>query len=135
MDDKKLNFNIKGKIQKEIQQGDIFWVDFSMSTGDKLKDVYPVVVLQSSAINKTNINTVVVVGISTNTKLAKIKGNVLLTNDIAQFCKTNCVVNVSQLITIPKENLKDKVGKLNQKYIDQIFEGIDFLFGRYGIKT
>jgi mRNA interferase MazF len=40
------------------------------------------------------------------------------------------VANVSQLITLDRSLLSDRVGRLGPKYLEQIFHGIDIVFGR-----
>jgi mRNA interferase MazF len=112
-----------------MKQGDIYLLDFSPSTGSELRGPHPALIVQSSFINKTAIQTTVVVGISSNLNLQKIPGNILLKKGSIGL-KKDSVVNVSQMYTIDKSRLQKRIGGINQDQLTQVFWGIDRLFGR-----
>ncbi|MGE3278665.1 MAG: type II toxin-antitoxin system PemK/MazF family toxin [Candidatus Altimarinota bacterium] len=112
-----------------VKQGDIYWVEFSPSTGSEMRGVHPALILQQSLINQTGIRTVVVVAMSSNTDLKHIPGNVLIPAKKSGL-KKDSVVNVSHMYTLDKSRLERKAGQLHQEDMDLVFEGIDHLFGR-----
>lgn len=114
----------------KIVQGEIYWVNFSPSTGSELSDMHPALVLQTTLINATRINTVVVTGITSNMKLAKIPGNVVLRKKDIPGLTHDSVVNVSQLFTIDKSRLEGRIGIVSGQMLEEVFGGIDWLFGR-----
>ncbi len=69
------------------------------------------------------LSTVIVVALSSNLKLAQAPGNVLLSKKESGLSKDS-VVNVSQLYTIDKENLGEKVSKLSSALTARIETGI-----------
>ena len=73
----------------------------------------PVLVVQSDDFNRSRISTVIVVAITSNTRLAAAPGNVLLPSKVSGLPKDS-VANVSQLITLDKAFLTGRVGSLGE---------------------
>ncbi|MEK7236335.1 MAG: type II toxin-antitoxin system PemK/MazF family toxin [Nitrospirota bacterium] len=109
-----------------IQQGDIFWVDLGTPKSSEPGYRHPHVVIQNNIFNKSRINTVVVCSVTSNLKRAVAPGNVLLKKGEGNLPKDS-VVNVSQIITVNKSDLVEKIGSLSQARINQIIEGIKLL--------
>jgi len=109
-----------------IVQGEIYWVDLDEPRGSEPGFRRPYVVVQNNPFNKSNINTVVVCSLTSNIKLASAPGNVLLEKGEANITKAS-VVNISQIATINKTDLKEKIGQLPKEKIDKIIDGIDYL--------
>jgi mRNA interferase MazF len=83
----------------------------------------PVVIIQSNDFNRSRINTVIVAAISTNLDLAPAPGNFIISGKSTGL-KSKSVVNVSQLLTISKDFLSERVGRLSNKHVLEIDEGI-----------
>src|SRR3990172_10808907 len=109
-----------------IRQGDIFWVDLITPSGSASGYRHPHVVIQNNLFNQSKINTVVVCALLSNLQRAKVPGNVLLSKGEANLKKAS-VVNVSQIVTVDKANLIDKIGALSQSRIKQVIEGTKLL--------
>lgn len=109
-----------------IQQGDIFWIDLGTPKSSEPGYRHPHVVIQNNIFNKSRINTVVVCSVTSNLKRAIAPGNVLLKKGEGNLPKDS-VVNVSQIITVNKSDLVEKIGSLSQARINQIIEGIKLL--------
>lgn len=73
----------------------------------------PVVVVQGDALNRSRIATVVCVPLTSNLAWAEAPGNVLLSAGITRLPKDS-VANASQVITIDKAALTDRVAKLSR---------------------
>src|SRR3972149_8212390 len=106
-----------------IRQGDIFWVDLATPSGSAPGYRHPHVVVQNNLFNQSRINTVVVCALTSNLKRAGAPGNVLLAKGEANLNKAS-VVNISQLVTVDKSDLTEKIGTLSPSRIDQITDGI-----------
>lgn len=87
---------------------------------------HPHVVVQNNVFNASKINTVVVCAVTSNLKRAKAPGNVLLKKGESGL-KKESVVNVSQMLTVDKSDLIEKIGRLSPSRIKQIVEGIKLL--------
>jgi mRNA interferase MazF len=109
-----------------INQGDLYWVDLGEPRGSEPGFRHPFVVIQNDAFNKSKINTVVVCALSSNVKLSQAPGNVLLKKGEENLPKTS-VVNVSQVMTVNKDELGLKIGQLSKKRMEEIIDGFQFL--------
>lgn len=109
-----------------INQGDVFWVELGEPSGSRPGYRHPHVVIQNNAFNESKINTVIVCALTSNTKLAKMPGNVLLPRGEANLPKDS-LVNISQLVTVNKGDLQEKIGSLSNKRVLQIVDGIKLL--------
>lgn len=109
-----------------INQGDIFWVDLNEPSGSEPGYRHPHVVIQNNLFNRSRINTVVVCALTSNLKRAKAPGNVLLNKGEANLSKKS-VVNISQIFTVNKSDLSEKIGSLTRERFNQVLEGIKLL--------
>jgi mRNA interferase MazF len=110
----------------DIKQGDIFWIDLGIPEGSEPGYKHPHVVIQNNVFNQSRIHTVVVCAITSNLKLANAPGNVLLKKGEGGL-KKDCVVNISQIITVDKSDLVEKIGRLSPSKIKKIVEGVKLL--------
>ncbi|MFH1481751.1 MAG: type II toxin-antitoxin system PemK/MazF family toxin [Pseudomonadota bacterium] len=109
-----------------INQGDIFWVDLNEPSGSEPGYRHPHIVIQNNLFNRSRINTVVVCALTSNLKRAKAPGNVLLNRGEANLSKKS-VVNISQIFTVNKSDLSEKIGSLTRERFNQVLEGIKLL--------
>lgn len=109
-----------------VKQGDIFWIDFSDPRGSEPAYRHPHVVIQNNIFNKSRINTVVVCTLTSNLKIAAAPGNILLKKGEGNLPKDS-VVNISQIITVNKSDLLEKIGSLSPSRIKQIIAGVNLL--------
>jgi len=109
-----------------INQGDIFWVDLREPSGSEPGYRHPHVVIQNNLFNRSRINTVVVCALTSNLKRAKAPGNVLLNKGEANLPKKS-TVNISQIFTVNKSDLSEKIGTLTRERFNQVLEGIKLL--------
>jgi mRNA interferase MazF len=82
-----------------------------------------VLVVQSNAFNASRINSVVVAAISSRLHLLSAPGNVRLRPADCGLPKAS-VVNVSQLLTISREFLREPVGVLPPRVMNRVAEGL-----------
>ena len=111
---------------EKIRQGDVYWVDFGEPEGSEPGFIRPCVVVQNDVFNSSRINTVVVCAITSNLKLERSPGNVLLKKGEAKLPKDS-VVNITQLVTVDKDFLVEKIGTLPTVKIRRVLDGISLL--------
>lgn len=109
-----------------ISQGDIFWIEFAEPSGSEPGYLHPHVVIQNNLFNQSRINTVVVCTLTSNLKRSNAPGNVTLRKGEANLPKKS-VVNISQIFTVNKSDLSEKIGTLSSDRIAQILSGIRLL--------
>ena len=110
----------------QIKQGDIFWIELDTPRGSEPGYRHPHVVIQNNVFNQSKINTVVVCALTSNLKRAKAPGNVLLSKGEANLEKES-VVNITQMVTVNKSDLVEKIGFLSPGRIKEIIAGIKLL--------
>ncbi len=101
------------------ERGEIWWADLGEPRGSSPGFERPVVIIQSDFFNQTKIKTCVVAIITTNLRLAKLAGNVLLSTRASGLSEES-VVNVSQIFTVDREDLFNFAGTLSTKKMEQI---------------
>ena len=109
-----------------IKQGDLYWVDLAAPSGSEPGYRHPCVIIQNNVFNASRINTVVVCALTSNLKRAQAPGNVTLHLGEANLNKKS-VVNISQIITVDKTDLSEKIGSLSSEKTKEIVEGIKLL--------
>lgn len=83
-------------------------------------------IVQSNDFNKSKISTIIAAVITSNLRLAAAPGNILLSAKRSKLPKES-VIDVSQLITIDKSLLTEKVHHLSNNIIAQVDEGLKLL--------
>jgi mRNA interferase MazF len=109
-----------------ISQGDVYWVDLGEPVGSAPGFLHPHVVIQNDAFNRSDIRTVVVCALTSNLKRAAAPGNVLLDVGEANLPKQS-VVNISQVFTVDKSQLGEKIGLVSTRRVRQILDGVQLL--------
>ncbi len=104
-------------------RGEIWWASLPVLRGPEPGYRRPVVIVQSDAFNRSEISTIVVAAISSNLRLAEAPGNIFLKRRDGKLPKDS-VINVSQLLTLDKKCLVEKVGQLPNKHLLELDEGL-----------
>lgn len=113
----------------EVAQGDVWWAELPEPAGSGPGFRRPVVVVQGNSLNRSRIATVVCVPLTSNLVWADAPGNVPLAARATVLPKDS-VANVSQIITLDRTLLTERVGRLGPKTIAQVLHGIDVVLGR-----
>ena len=106
-----------------IRQGEVFWVDLGDPVGSAPGYRHPHVVIQNNVFNQSRIQTVVVVALTSNVARAAAPGNVLLRKGEAGLSKPS-VVNVSQVFTVDRSQLVQRIGTLSPQRVREIVDGL-----------
>ncbi len=112
-----------------IAQGDVCWADLPEPVGSGPGFRRPVLVVQGDAFNRSRVATVVCVPLTSNVKWAEAPGNVLLPARSSGLSKDS-VANVSQIVTLDRTLLTERVGRISKKQLELVFVGLDIVLGR-----
>ena len=104
-------------------RGEIWWAALPAPSASDPGYRRPLLIIQSNDFNRSRINTVIAAVINSNLRLSGAPGNVLLSKKDSNLPKKS-VANVSQLITVDKSFLTEKVGKLNPDKFKDVEAGI-----------
>jgi mRNA interferase MazF len=94
-----------------MRRGEIWWADLPAPDGSEPGYRRPVLIVQQDDFNQSRISTVLAVALTSNLRLSAAPGNVLLKNRWTGLPKDS-VANVSQIVTLDKACLTEKISML-----------------------
>lgn len=106
-----------------MKRGEVWWASLPAPAGSGPGYRRPVVVVQSNPFNQSRISTVIVAAITSNLALAGAPGNVRVGKAESGLAKPS-VVNVSQLVTLDRSQLTQRVRALPGEVLRSIDEGL-----------
>lgn len=110
-----------------ILRGELYWI------AGEAGYAHPHVVVQDDVFNRSRIETVVVCALTSNLHRAQEPGNVLLNGGEGGLSKQSVVV-VSQVDSVLRSSLGERIGTLSSERVEQILDGLRFqqrsFFGR-----
>lgn len=107
----------------EVRRGEVWWADLGVPAGSEPGYRRPVLVVQSDAFNRSRIQTVVAVAITSNLNLAEAPGNVRLPGD-PTLLAVESVANISQVITLDRKFLYERVGEVPPETLRRVESGL-----------
>ena len=111
-----------------IERGSICWVDFASLRGSQPAKRRPAVVVQADEFNRSRINTVVVVPLTSKLSLAAMPGNVFLATVVTGLEKDS-VANVSQVTVTSREFLEYPAAVLPSAELAEVDAGLRLVLG------
>jgi len=106
-----------------IERGQIWWADLDAPSGSEPGFRRPVLVVQDDAFNRSRLQTVIAVVLTSNVRLVDAPGNVLIPAKAAGLPKDS-VANVSQVITLDRDFLDEPAGKLRGPLLKDVENGL-----------
>lgn len=106
-----------------MKRGEIWWASLDAPSGSEPGYRRPVVVISSNDFNQSNIQTVIVAVITSNMRLIHAPGNFSISKRESGLSRES-VINVSQLLTIDKSFLTERVCLLPNKKLFLLNEGL-----------
>jgi len=106
-----------------IRRGEIWWANLPDPSGSEPGYRRPVLIVQFDDFNRSLIATIIAVVITSNMRLARAPGNVLLPKKATGLSKDS-VANVSQVITIDKDFLTERIAVLSSYLLEQVRDGL-----------
>lgn len=106
-----------------MRRGEIWWASLRTPTGSEPGFRRPLLVISSDDFNESAIRTVLCAVITSNTKLADAPGNVRLPRREGGITKGS-VVNVSQLVTMDRRFLDERLGTVSSAVMQQVDSGL-----------
>ena len=116
-----------------IKRGEIYYADLSPVVGSEQGGVRPVLIIQNDVGNRFS-PTVIAAAITSQTDKTRLPTHI-------QFSSQNCglardsVVLLEQVRTIDKRRLKERMGKVEEPYMDQVDHALSISFGLEPAKT
>lgn len=106
-----------------MQRGEVWWADLGDPVGSAPGYRRPVLIIQSDWYNASRLQTVIVIALSSNLLLADMPGNIKLLAHETGLPKDS-VVNITQIATLDKSALIQRVGAINGMLMVSVENGI-----------
>lgn len=101
----------------------MWWADLPEPAGSEPGFKRPVLIVQADEFNRSRIRTVIAAAITSNLSLAAAPGNVALSKRSVGLDRES-IVNISQIITIDKAFLKERIGRLPERKLREVEDGL-----------
>lgn len=111
-----------------MQRGEVWWADLEEPRGSGPGYRHPLLILQADSFNQSRLQTVIGLVVSSNLRLLDAPGNVLL-SEKAVGLQRDSVANVTQLVTLDKDYLREKVGRVPPKTMARVEDGVRLALG------
>jgi mRNA interferase MazF len=106
-----------------MKRGEVWWASLPEPSGSGPGSRRPYLIVSANSFNQSKINTVIAAVITANVRLAEAPGNVRLGVRGTGLSRPS-VVNVSQIITIDKAFLTERVGRLSASQLAAVDDGL-----------
>lgn len=106
-----------------VVRGEVWWTDFGRPVGSEPGYERPALIVSSDRFNRSHLSTVIVAVVTGSMKLARMPGNVELSAGTAEL-PDDSVVNVTQIQVIDRARLKDRLGVVPTRVMDQVDDGL-----------
>ncbi len=107
----------------ELARGDIWWADLPEPRGSEPGYRRPLLIVQNDAFNRSRLRTTIAVVLTSNVRLVDAPGNVLVPAR-ASGLPRDSVANVSQIITVDRSALTERIGRLPGSMVEQVADGL-----------
>ena len=107
----------------EVSRGDVWWAELPEPIGSGPGYRRPVLVVQSDAFNRSRLGTVMAVMLTGNLRLLDAPGNVLVPAR-ATGLPRDSVANVTQVATLDRGVLTERIGRLPANTLAQVADGL-----------
>jgi mRNA interferase MazF len=106
-----------------VERGSIWWADLAEPRGSEPGYRRPLLVIQADAFNRSRIQTLIAVVLTSNLRLVEAPGNVVISARVSGLSRDS-VANVSQIVTVDRADLLQPLGKLDPKTLKQVEAGL-----------
>lgn len=106
-----------------MKRGEVWWAELQEPVGSGPGFRRPVVIVQSNPFNDSRVTTVIVAAITSNLGVADAPGNLRISKIESGLSKPS-VINVSQMLTVDRELLVQRVKMLPGQIVTRMDDGL-----------
>ena len=110
-----------------VKRGDIYYADLSPVVGSEQGGVRPVLIVQNDTGNRFS-PTVIAAAITSQKDKTKLPTHIQLNSSHSGLCRDSIVL-LEQIRTLDKRRLKERMGRLDGKSMEQIDQALSVSFG------
>jgi mRNA interferase MazF len=111
-----------------IARGELWWADLGLPRGSAPALRRPVLIVSADQYNRSKLRTVTVAVVTSTTQLAAVPGNVSAPADASGLTRDS-VINVTQIATIDRGALEERIGALPNWIVTQVDAGLQRALG------
>ena len=111
-----------------VAQGDIVWLELPRPVASEPGHARPAVVVQSDAFNRSQLQTIVVVPLTSNEARAAVPGNVAL--GPRDQLKKRSIASVAHVSAVDRSWARRRLGRVTSGELDAIVTGVMLVLGR-----
>lgn len=106
-----------------IERGEVWWASLPEPSGSEPGYRRPVLIVQADSFNRSRLQTAVAVILTSNLRLVEAPGNVLVPAQSSGLPRDS-VANVSQVVTVDREYLTERAGRLRGRTMTAVEDGL-----------
>lgn len=106
-----------------VQRREVWWADLEEPRGSEPGFRRPVLIVQADSFNRSRLRTAIAVVLTSNTRLLDAPGNILLSAQATGLPKDS-VANVTQVVTLDRDFLTERVGRVAPKLMARVDAGL-----------
>jgi mRNA interferase MazF len=106
-----------------VERGAIWWADLAEPRGSAPGYRRPLLVVQADSFNRSRLQTIVAVVLTSNLRLVEAPGNVLIPARLSGLPRDS-VANTSQVVTVDRGFFREPAGKLDARTLRQVEDGL-----------
>jgi len=120
--------------EENIRRGDIYYADLSPVVGSEQGGIRPVLIVQNNMGNRYS-PTVIAAAITSRTGKNKLPTHIEVAAGLTEASAASCglaknsVILLEQIRTLDKRRLKERMGKLDDRTMQQVDSAIGISFG------
>ena len=111
-----------------VNRGELWWADLGEPRGSEPALRRPVLVLQADSFNRSRLQTVVVVSLTSSLRLSAAPGNVVC-RPRGTGLREPSVVNATQISPLDRSFLRERIGRLPPATLQQVEDGVRLVLG------
>lgn len=111
-----------------MRRGELWWAELGPARGSSRAFRRPVLVVQDDAFNRSALDTVLVVPLTTTLRLADAPGNVLLPRSVTSL-PADSVALVTAVVAVDKSDLATRVTRLPAASLSAVNRGLRLALG------
>ncbi|MBX2800620.1 MAG: type II toxin-antitoxin system PemK/MazF family toxin [Myxococcales bacterium] len=111
---------------RDVRRGDLFWVQDGRADGGEAAPIpHPHLVVQDDVFNRSRLERIVMMALTTNPKRSNEAGNVLLESGEGGLPRQSVII-VSQITSVERSRLGEHIGCLSSERVEQALAGLRF---------
>lgn len=111
-----------------MQRGEIYWVTLPEPMGSGPGYMRPCLVIQADQFNASRLTTVIVCSLSSNLRLVRLPGNLLLRQSETGLAKDS-VLRLTEILTIDRSLLGDLAGRVPDHLMAAVDNALRMVLG------